>query len=90
MTILVDPALTDPETVLGALDFAGVAVFAYISALVEGLQSNTILFTLCLVCLFLFQRRKRDSNPRYRCQYDSLANCSFRPLRHLSNSQFIA
>jgi hypothetical protein len=29
-------------------------------------------------------RRERDSNPRYRCQYDSLANCSFRPLRHLS------
>jgi hypothetical protein len=33
---------------------------------------------------FLFQRRGRDSNPRYRYQYDSLANCSFRPLRHLS------
>src|SRR5690606_33754921 len=29
-------------------------------------------------------RRGRDSNPRYRFQYDSLANCSFRPLRHLS------
>src|SRR5690606_19924455 len=29
-------------------------------------------------------RRERDSNPRYRFQYDSLANCSFRPLRHLS------
>ncbi len=29
-------------------------------------------------------RRERDSNPRYRYQYDSLANCSFRPLRHLS------
>src|SRR5690606_33546267 len=23
-------------------------------------------------------------NPRYRFQYDSLANCSFRPLRHLT------
>ena len=32
----------------------------------------------------LLQRRERDSNPRYRFQYDSLANCSFRPLRHLS------
>ena len=31
-----------------------------------------------------FLRRGRDSNPRYRYQYDSLANCSFRPLRHLS------
>ena len=30
------------------------------------------------------QRRERDSNPRYGCPYDSLANCSFRPLRHLS------
>ena len=35
------------------------------------------------------KRRGRDSNPRYRCQYDSLANCSFRPLRHLSYSQNI-
>ena len=33
MTPLVDPALTDPETVLGALDFAGVAVFAATGAL---------------------------------------------------------
>ena len=33
-------------------------------------------------------RRGRDSNPRYRCQYDSLANCSFRPLRHLSYCRF--
>ncbi len=29
-------------------------------------------------------RRKRDSNPRYRFQYDSLANCWFQPLTHLS------
>ena len=28
MTPIVDPALANPETVLGALDFAGVAVFA--------------------------------------------------------------
>ena len=30
-------------------------------------------------------RKGRDSNPRYRFQYDSLANCSFRPLRHPSS-----
>jgi uncharacterized membrane protein YeiH len=30
---LVDPTLTAPETVLGALDFAGVAVFAATGAL---------------------------------------------------------
>ncbi len=32
MSPIVDPALTDPETVLGALDFAGVAVFAATAA----------------------------------------------------------
>ena len=35
---------------------------------------------------FFFERWGRDSNPRYRYQYDSLANCSFRPLRHLTIS----
>ena len=29
-------------------------------------------------------RRGRDSNPRYGYPYDSLANCCFRPLSHLS------
>ena len=38
----------------------------------------------CCGALIQVWRRERDSNPRYRCQYDSLANCSFRPLRHLS------
>ncbi|WP_372707301.1 trimeric intracellular cation channel family protein [Brevundimonas sp.] len=33
MTPLADPVLTDPQTVLGALDFAGVAVFAATGAL---------------------------------------------------------
>ena len=47
---------------------------------------GTILKLHILFCKSLIQRRGRDSNPRYRCQYDSLANCSFRPLRHLSFS----
>ena len=29
-------------------------------------------------------RRKGDSNPRYGYPYDSLANCWFQPLTHLS------
>ena len=32
------------------------------------------------------QRRERDSNPRYRYQYVSLANWWFQPLTHLSVS----
>ena len=31
-----------------------------------------------------FLRRKGDSNPRYGYPYDSLANCWFKPLTHLS------
>src|SRR5690606_17099081 len=31
-------------------------------------------------------RREGDSNPRYTCVYDSLANCWFQPLTHLSGS----
>lgn len=42
MTILVDPALTDPETVLGALDFAGVAVFAATGALAAARQKHDL------------------------------------------------
>ena len=34
--------------------------------------------------LFFFLRRKGDSNPRYPYEYDSLANCWFQPLTHLS------
>ncbi len=34
--------------------------------------------------LFSFLRRKGDSNPRYPYEYDSLANCWFQPLTHLS------
>ena len=30
-------------------------------------------------------RREGDSNPRYSIPYDSLANCWFQPLTHLSN-----
>ena len=37
---------------------------------------------------FLFWRRKGDSNPRYSYPYDSLANCWFQPLTHLSVSRF--
>jgi hypothetical protein len=51
----------------------------------KGLQRNDFNITNPIFFYFLFQRRKRDSNPRYRCQYDSLANCSFRPLRHPSD-----
>ncbi len=32
----------------------------------------------------LFLRREGDSNPRYSYPYDSLANCWFQPLTHLS------
>ena len=32
-------------------------------------------------------RRKGDSNPRYPYEYDSLANCWFQPLTHLSFAQ---
>ncbi len=34
--------------------------------------------------LVSFSRRKGDSNPRYSYPYDSLANCWFKPLTHLS------
>lgn len=37
---LVDPALADPETVLGALDFAGVAVFAATGALAAAREKH--------------------------------------------------
>ncbi len=33
-------------------------------------------------------RRRGDSNPRYSFPYDSLANCWFQPLTHLSNSWY--
>jgi len=39
---IVDPALTDPETVLGALDFAGVAVFAATGALAAAQQRHDL------------------------------------------------
>ena len=42
MTPLVDPTLTDPETVLGALDFAGVAVFAATGALAAAQQRHDL------------------------------------------------
>ncbi|MBN8528125.1 MAG: trimeric intracellular cation channel family protein [Caulobacterales bacterium] len=41
-TPLVDPALTDPETVLGALDFAGVAVFAATGALAAAREKHDL------------------------------------------------
>ena len=34
--------------------------------------------------VFFVLRRKGDSNPRYSYPYDSLANCWFQPLTHLS------
>jgi uncharacterized membrane protein YeiH len=42
MTPLVDPALANPETVLGALDFAGVAVFAATGALAAAQQKQDL------------------------------------------------
>lgn len=42
MNPLVDPSLTRPETVLGALDFAGVAVFAATGALAAARQRHDL------------------------------------------------
>lgn len=42
MTPIVDPALANPETVLGALDFAGVAVFAATGALAAARQRHDL------------------------------------------------
>lgn len=39
---ILDPALTNPETVLGALDFAGVAVFAATGALAAARQKHDV------------------------------------------------
>lgn len=39
---LVDPAITDPQTVLGALDFAGVAVFAATGALAAAREKHDL------------------------------------------------
>ncbi len=35
--------------------------------------------------MHVYQRRERDSNPRYPYEYGSLANCWFQPLTHLSS-----
>ncbi len=48
-------------------------------ALVEGEPAKT----------FPNWRRGRDSNPRYRLRYNTLAGCPFQPLRHLSMDKFI-
>ncbi|GAA0648576.1 trimeric intracellular cation channel family protein [Brevundimonas lenta] len=42
MTPIVDPALANPETVLGVLDFAGVAVFAATGALAAARQKHDL------------------------------------------------
>jgi uncharacterized membrane protein YeiH len=42
VTPIVDPALANPETVLGALDFAGVAVFAATGALAAARQRHDL------------------------------------------------
>ncbi len=60
-------------------------IFFFYFPFSKGLQRNGFkLIIPFLFANFYFLRRGRDSNPRYRYQYDSLANCSFRPLRHLS------
>jgi len=46
MTPIVDPAIANPETVLGALDFAGVAVFAATGALAAARQKHDLV-TFC-------------------------------------------
>lgn len=46
MSPIVDPALADPQTVLGALDFAGVAVFAATGALAAARQKHDLV-TFC-------------------------------------------
>lgn len=46
MTPIVDPNLATPETVLGALDFAGVAVFAATGALAAARQKHDLV-TFC-------------------------------------------
>ncbi len=42
MTPIVDPAIANPETVLGALDFAGVAVFAATGALAAAREKHDL------------------------------------------------
>ena len=42
MTPIIDPAIANPETVLGALDFAGVAVFAATGALAAARQKHDL------------------------------------------------
>ncbi len=42
MSPIVDPTLADPETVLGALDFAGVAVFAATGALAAAREKHDL------------------------------------------------
>lgn len=39
--------------------------------------------------LSLIWRREGDSNPRYSNPYDSLANCWFQPLTHLSSGSLL-
>jgi uncharacterized membrane protein YeiH len=46
MTPIIDPAIANPETVLGALDFAGVAVFAATGALAAARQKHDLV-TFC-------------------------------------------
>lgn len=47
--------------------------------------TNSIICGNYLLVVRLIQRREGDSNPRYSIPYDSLANCWFQPLTHLSN-----
>ena len=42
MNPIVDPGLANPETVLGALDFAGVAVFAATGALAAAREKHDL------------------------------------------------
>jgi hypothetical protein len=72
-----------PSAVQKRLEIVGVAGFEPTTSCSQSRRDTGLRYTPNWYRSFVL-RRKRDSNPRYRCQYDSLANCSFRPLRHPS------
>lgn len=54
-----------------------------ISTMGESIQIKKV-HSVYITLWTLHLRKEGDSNPRYRYQYDSLANCWFQPLTHLS------
>ena len=51
--------------------------------------SDMIEFMTFLIKMGIGERRGRDSNPRYSCEYTGFRDRLFQPLRHLSNEQKI-